>query len=51
MSRRRLTAEQRRERIHAAASELFAARGYAATSIDQIAAAAGVTAPVIYDHA
>ena len=51
MSRRRLTAEQRRERIHVAASELFAARGYAATSIDQIAAAAGVTAPVIYDHA
>ena len=51
MNRRRLTAEQRRERIHAAASELFAARGYAATSIDQIAAAAGVTAPVIYDHA
>ena len=51
MSRRRLTSEQRRERIHTAASELFAERGYAATSIDQIAAAAGVTAPVIYDHA
>src|SRR3982750_4885004 len=51
MRRRRLTAEQRPERIHVAASERFAARGYAPPSIDQIAAAAGVTAPVIYDHA
>jgi AcrR family transcriptional regulator len=51
VTRRRLPAAQRRERVHAAASDLFAARGYAATSIDQIAAAAGVTAPVIYDHA
>src|SRR4051794_22431018 len=51
MSRRRLTAEQRRERIHAAASELFAARGYAATSIEQIAAAACVNDPGIHDHA
>ncbi len=48
--RRRLTAAARRELIEAAASELFAQRGYAATSIDEIARRSGVTAPVVYDH-
>jgi AcrR family transcriptional regulator len=48
--RRRLTAEARRELIEAAASELFAQRGYSATSIDEIARRSGVTAPVVYDH-
>jgi AcrR family transcriptional regulator len=48
--RRRLTAQARRELIEAAASELFAERGYTATSIDAIARRAGVTAPVLYDH-
>ena len=48
--RRRLTAEARRELIEAAAGELFARLGYAATSIDEIARRSGVTAPVVYDH-
>ncbi len=48
--RRRLTAQARRELIEQAACELFAARGYTATSIDEIAKRAGVTAPVLYDH-
>ncbi|HSZ69651.1 MAG TPA: TetR/AcrR family transcriptional regulator [Solirubrobacteraceae bacterium] len=48
--RRRLTAQARRELIEQAACELFAARGYIATSIDEIATRAGVTAPVLYDH-
>ena len=48
--RRRLTAQARRELIEAAASELFAERGYGATSIDEIARRSGVTAPVVYDH-
>jgi AcrR family transcriptional regulator len=48
--RRRLSAQQRRELIEAAASELFAKRGYIATSIDEIARRSGVTAPVVYDH-
>jgi AcrR family transcriptional regulator len=48
--RRRLTAPARRELIEQAACELFAARGYVATSIDEIAKRAGVTAPVLYDH-
>jgi AcrR family transcriptional regulator len=48
--RRRLTAQARRELIEAAAGELFAQRGYSATSIDEIARRSGVTAPVVYDH-
>jgi AcrR family transcriptional regulator len=48
--RRRLTAAERRELIEAAAGELFAQRGYGATSIDEIARRSGVTAPVVYDH-
>ena len=48
--RRRLTAQARRELIEQAAGELFADRGYAGTTIEAIAAASGVTAPVVYDH-
>lgn len=48
--RKRLSAQARRELIEAAASELFAQRGYTATSIDEIARRSGVTAPVVYDH-
>jgi AcrR family transcriptional regulator len=48
--RTRLSAQARRELIEAAAGELFAERGYTATSIDEIARRAGVTAPVVYDH-
>ncbi len=48
--RRRLSAEERRRRILDEASRLFAEGGYEGTSIDQIAAASGVSAPVIYDH-
>jgi AcrR family transcriptional regulator len=48
--RRRLTAQARRELIERAASELFAERGYAGTTIEAIATASGVTAPVVYDH-
>jgi AcrR family transcriptional regulator len=48
--RRRLSAPVRRELIEQAASELFAERGYQATSIDEVARRSGVTAPVVYDH-
>jgi AcrR family transcriptional regulator len=48
--RKRLSAQARRELIEASASELFAERGYTATSIDEIARRSGVTAPVVYDH-
>jgi AcrR family transcriptional regulator len=48
--RRRLSAAERRERILGAATELFAARGYAGAPIDAVARAAGVSPPVLYDH-
>ncbi|WP_377323385.1 TetR/AcrR family transcriptional regulator [Pimelobacter simplex] len=48
--RRRLTAPARRERIEAAAVEVFAGRGYDAASVGAIAAAAGVSRTVLYDH-
>jgi AcrR family transcriptional regulator len=48
--RRRLSASARRERIEAAAVEVFAARGYDAASVGEIAGAAGVTRTVLYDH-
>jgi AcrR family transcriptional regulator len=48
--RRRLKAAERRERILRAAEQAFAARGYHSTSMDDIATAAGITKPVLYDH-
>ena len=47
---RRLTAEQRRQQLVAVALELFARRGYRATTMDDIAEAAGVTKPLVYQH-
>ncbi|NLB97656.1 MAG: TetR/AcrR family transcriptional regulator [Armatimonadetes bacterium] len=48
--RKRLTAEERRERILDAALELFAEKGYAATTTRELARRAGITEPVIYLH-
>ncbi|OHV35292.1 MULTISPECIES: TetR/AcrR family transcriptional regulator [Pseudofrankia] len=47
-SYRQLQAQQTRERIAEAARRLFAARGYRATSMDAIAAEAGVAARTVY---
>src|ERR1700722_12027430 len=47
---RRLTAEQRRQQLFSVALELFARRGYRATTMDDIAEAAGVTKPLVYQH-
>jgi AcrR family transcriptional regulator len=47
---RRLTAEQRRGQLFAVALELFALRGYRATTMDDIAERAGVTKPLLYQH-
>ena len=49
-TRTRLKAPQRRARILQAAEQEFAARGYHSTSMDDIAAAAGISKPVLYDH-
>src|ERR1700684_4694821 len=45
-----LTAEQRRQQLVAVALELFAQRGYRSTTMDDIAEAAGVTKPLVYQH-
>src|SRR5262245_37359931 len=49
-TRRRLPGDQRRAVIEEAAGRLFGERGYARTTLDEIAAAAGVTKPVLYRH-
>ena len=46
----RLRAAQRRTQLLAVAVEVFAERGFHATSMDEIAEAAGVTKPVLYQH-
>ncbi len=46
----RLPASERRTTIETAAEQLFAQRGYAATRIEDIVAAAGVTKPILYRH-
>jgi AcrR family transcriptional regulator len=48
--RKRLTADERREAILAAALDVFARRGYHAASIDEIAQAAGISKALIYEH-
>jgi len=46
----RLPADERRQQLLAVACDLFARTGYHDTSMDDIAEAAGVTKPVLYQH-
>jgi AcrR family transcriptional regulator len=46
----RLPAEQRRRQLLDVACDVFATSGFHATAMDDIAAAAGVTKPVLYQH-
>lgn len=46
----RLTANERREQVLNVALAVFAQRGYHTTSMNDIADAAGVTKPVLYQH-
>ncbi len=48
--RRRLSAEQRRRSILVAANEVFGDRGYEHVRIDDVAAAAGISKALIYEH-
>ncbi len=41
---------QVRERLHAAAAEVFARKGYASATVNEIVRRAGVTKPVLYYH-
>jgi AcrR family transcriptional regulator len=45
-----MAAKERRELIARAAGRLFAQRGYAGTRLDDVAAAAHVTKPIVYRH-
>ena len=47
---RRLTADARRRQLFDVALMLFAEHGYSATTMDDIAEAAGVTKPLVYQH-
>ena len=47
---KRLPADRRREQLLDVPLELFAQRGYNATTMDDIAEAAGVTKPLLYQH-
>jgi AcrR family transcriptional regulator len=49
-SGRRLTADARRRQLFEVALSLFAEHGYASTTMDDIAEAAGVTKPLVYQH-
>jgi AcrR family transcriptional regulator len=46
----RMTGAQRRQQLVEVGRELFAQRGYEATSIEEIAARADVSKPVVYEH-
>lgn len=48
--RTRMSRAQRREQLISIARELFGAHGYDAVSIEEIAAAAEVSKPVVYEH-
>jgi AcrR family transcriptional regulator len=46
----RMPADQRRQQLFDVARERFSQQGFHATSMDEIAEAAGVTKPVLYQH-
>jgi AcrR family transcriptional regulator len=49
-SRIRMSAAQRREQLIAIGRQIFAERGFDATSIEEVAARAKVSKPVVYEH-
>lgn len=46
----RMTASERREQLLAVGRSLFAHEGYEAVSVEEIAAKAGVSKPIVYEH-
>ena len=50
VGRARMTAAERREQLVDISRGLFAERGFDGTSIEEIAARAGVSKPVVYEH-
>lgn len=49
-ARVRMTGPERREQLLKVARSVFAERGYAAASVEEIAERAGVSKPVVYEH-
>jgi AcrR family transcriptional regulator len=49
-TRTRLAREERKEQMLVAAHGLFAARGYATVTMDEVATAVGVTKPLLYNY-
>jgi AcrR family transcriptional regulator len=47
---RRLRRAERRDQLLAAATQAFARAGFAATSLDDVAAAAGISRAILYRH-
>ncbi|PRQ12412.1 TetR family transcriptional regulator [Corynebacterium sp. 13CS0277] len=50
MVRQRMSGKQRREQLIEVGRSTFAERGFEGTSVEEIAARAGVSKPVIYEH-
>lgn len=50
MTKKRLSAAERRTQLLEVGREVFAANGYEATSIEEVAQRAGVSKPIVYEH-
>jgi AcrR family transcriptional regulator len=50
LSESRANVNERRGRLLSVARDIFAERGYQATTMDDVAAAAGFTKPILYQH-